>query len=400
MTKTDLKYFKIIAMMQSAISKSESYYDAIRSGLKIIVDNSLAEYAILWHLEDAVLHPYYWISPIDLTSSTLLADEGLIQGVLTGSKAAVLNSTEDASPELGKIMENLNAKSLVMTPFHFGSNDLGMIFFISTSDSFSNDDVNAFEILSLLTEMSMGESSHAFRQWQEKNTIMSCSSICKSFKNGDVVTNVLKGVNFDVFEGEFLCLLGESGCGKSTFLNIIGGLERADAGSFSFMGKEYQNASEDDLTEYRRKNIGFIFQSYNLMPNLTAKQNLDLIAELVDNPMSSAEALSLVGLSDKQNSYPSQLSGGQQQRVSIARALVKNPKLLMADEPTAALDYSTSLEVLQALSDVVKSGTTLIMVTHNEEIARMANRVVRFRNGKVYEVTVNNNPKPASELVW
>ncbi|MBQ0010093.1 MAG: ABC transporter ATP-binding protein [Ruminococcus sp.] len=248
--------------------------------------------------------------------------------------------------------------------------------------------------------MSLGESELLFRPWLEKKTLISCKSVCKSFKNGDIETTVLKGVSFDVFEGEFLCLLGESGCGKSTFLNIIGGLERADSGTIKFMDEEYQNASEEELTEFRRKNIGFVFQSYNLMPNLTSKQNLDLIGELVSNPMDSAEALNVVGLSEKMNSYPSQLSGGQQQRVSIARAIVKNPKVIMADEPTAALDYKTSIEVLQVFSDIVNNGTALIMVTHNEEITKMADRVIRFRDGKVYEVTINNDPKNASELVW
>ena len=154
------------------------------------------------------------------------------------------------------------------------------------------------------------------------------------------------------------------------------------------------------LTEYRRDNIGFIFQSYNLMPNLTAVQNLDLIGELVDDPMDADEALEIVKLSDRKRSYPSQLSGGQQQRVSIARALVKNPKVILADEPTAALDYATSIEVLSTLEEVIAQGTTLVMVTHNEEIARMANRVVRLRGGQLHEVTVNRHPVHATDLVW
>ncbi len=160
------------------------------------------------------------------------------------------------------------------------------------------------------------------------------------------------------------------------------------------------NATEAELTAYRRDNIGFIFQSYNLMPNLTAKENLDLIGELVDNPMDSVEALNMVGLGDKIHQHPSQLSGGQQQRISIARALVKRPGLIFADEPTAALDYTTSIEVLTVLENIVKNGTTLLMVTHNEEITRMANRVVRMRDGKSYEVTINHFPVKATELVW
>lgn len=401
MNKNDLKYFKLISLIQSTISKSESYYDAIRNGLKVIVGNSCADYAVVWYCENEVLHPYYWLSPIDLTSVSISAEESVIRDALVeGKTTAVLNYSQDAPDVITQKLQGIDIESLVVVPFNFSDEAKGVIFYISSETQFTDDDVSIFEILSILTEMSLGESQLTFKPWQEKKTVMRCHSVCKSFQNGELTTQVLKGVNLDVFEGEFLCLLGESGCGKSTFLNIIGGLDRADSGIYEFMGKEYQNASEEELTNYRRKNIGFVFQSYNLMPNLTSRQNLDLIGELVDDPMDSAEALKIVGLSDKANSYPSQLSGGQQQRVSIARAIVKKPKIIMADEPTAALDYHTSVEVLSAFSDVVKNGTTLIMVTHNEEITKMADRVVRFRDGKVYEVTINKAPKEASQLVW
>lgn len=394
MNKEDFKYYKTIAKIQSAITKSESYYEAIKSSIQVILDSSCAEYAVVWHCEKNVMRPYYWLSPVDLTNVTIPLGKSIISEALDENKTIAINVADKG------LLKGIDTKSLVITPFNFSNSDKGCIFFISPDFNFSDDDKNVLEILSMLLEMTMNESSFAFREWQKRNMVMSCKSICKSFESGDTEVRVLKGVNFDIFEGEFLCLLGESGCGKSTFLNIIGGLDRADSGTFEFMGKEYQDVSDSELTEYRRKNIGFIFQSYNLMPNLTSKQNLDLIGELVDNQMDSKEALNIVGLSDKINSYPSQLSGGQQQRVSIARALVKNPKIIMADEPTAALDYNTSIEVLQVLTDVVKRGTTLIMVTHNEEITKMADRVVRFRDGKVYEVTINNNPKSATELVW
>ena len=177
-------------------------------------------------------------------------------------------------------------------------------------------------------------------------------------------------------------------------------MDSATSGTFEYLGKDLSNASQQELTEFRRDNIGFIFQSYNLMPNLTSLQNLKLIGELVDDPMDADEALEVVGLSDRKKNYPSQMSGGQQQRVSIARALVKKPRVILADEPTAALDYATSIEVLQVLEEVVKSGTTMVMVTHNEEITRMADRVVRMRNGRMHEVTVNRHPARATDLVW
>lgn len=214
------------------------------------------------------------------------------------------------------------------------------------------------------------------------------------------MSHILKGVNLNIYEGEFVILLGESGCGKSTLLNIMGGLDKADEGQLIFKGKDLLNATEEELTAYRRDNLGFVFQSYNLMPNLNARENVDLIAEMVDNPMDSVEALNLVNLGNKLNSYPSALSGGQQQRIAIARALVKKPGIIMADEPTAALDYETSITVLEVFEEIKKLGTTLIMVTHNEEIAKMADRVIKLRNGRMYEVKRNIFPLKAKELIW
>ena len=234
----------------------------------------------------------------------------------------------------------------------------------------------------------------------EKEILISVKDVYKTYHTGEIDTPVLKGINFDVYKGEFICVLGESGSGKSTILNIIGGLVDADSGSIKFKGKEIINLSEKDLTLHRRDNIGYIFQNYNLLPNLTAKQNLDIIAELTDSPADSKEMLKSVGLGDKIQSYPSQLSGGQQQRVSIARALIKNPVLVLADEPTAALDCATSKEVLAVFETVVATGTTLIVVTHNENITKMANRIIRLRNGVVYETIVNENPIKAKDLEW
>lgn len=213
--------------------------------------------------------------------------------------------------------------------------------------------------------------------------------------------NALSDINLEVEENEFAILVGPSGCGKSTLLNIIGGMDRMTEGSLIVEGKDMSEPTEDELTEYRREYIGFIFQAYNLMPNLSAYENIEFIGEIADNPMDSGEALELVGLGDKANSMPSALSGGQMQRVSIARALVKNPKIILADEPTAALDYDTSIKVLKVIEDIVKKrNTTVLMVTHNPEIAKMANRVVKLRDGKISSIRVNLHPLSATDLVW
>ena len=234
----------------------------------------------------------------------------------------------------------------------------------------------------------------------QKDILISINDVYKTYHAGAIDTPVLKGISFDVYKGEFICILGESGSGKSTMLNIIGGLVNADSGSIKFNGKEIIALSEKDLTLHRRDNIGYIFQNYNRLPNLNAKQNLDIIAELTNSSADSEEMLELVGLGDKIKSYPSQLSGGQQQRVSIARALIKNPILVLADEPTAALDCATSKEVLEVFETVVKRGTTLVVVTHNENITKMANRIIRLRNGTVYETIENDNPIKAKDLEW
>ncbi len=382
MDKSALQYFKTIGKITSAIQKESTVDGALKAGIKIILDDIDVDYAIIWYVDekDNRLHPYYWICPEDLTSKSFALGEGIVGKTFESGLAVV-------------------EKDKVCTPFSIGNLNLGCVELIKKSGDLTDDEGEICQLLTLLMATQITENI-PMEDWQDRPVIMSVRNVKKEFVNGDIITKVLKGINFDVFEGEFLCFLGESGCGKSTILNIIGGMDKATEGTFSFMGDDFSNATEDELTKYRRDNIGFIFQSYNLMPNLTAKQNLELIGELVEDPMDSMEALKLVGLEDRANNYPSQLSGGQQQRISIARALIKKPKVIMADEPTAALDYATSIEVLETLEDVIASGTTLIMVTHNEEITRMANRVIRFRNGQVYEVTINNNPAKAKDLVW
>ena len=302
--------------------------------------------------------------------------------------------------EIDNDFKGINIKSYVCVPFSTKNENLGCIEFINTQRQFNEEDLDACEILSLQLAITLAQEDKLLEAKKPGEVILSARDIKKDFKNGDGISHVLKGVNLDVYKGEFLAILGESGCGKSTFLNIIGGMDQATSGSILFEGKELFNASQNELTKYRRDNIGFVFQSYNLMPNLTAKQNLDLIGELVENPLDSDDVLKMVGLYEKRNHYPSRLSGGQQQRISIARALVKNPKIIFADEPTAALDYLTSIEILEVLDKILKTGTTLIMVTHNEEITRMADRVVRFRNGYTYEISVNRHRAKPEELVW
>ena len=224
--------------------------------------------------------------------------------------------------------------------------------------------------------------------------------ITKVYPVKDNPVHALKGISLNFRKNEFVSILGPSGCGKTTTLNIIGGLDHYTDGDLVISGVSTKEYTDHDWDVYRNHKIGFIFQSYNLMPNLTALQNLRFIAELKKESEDPKKMLDWVGLSARYNNYPSQMSGGQQQRVSIARALVKKPKLILADEPTAALDYATGIEVLSVIEDVVRSGKSVLMVTHNEEITKMANRVIRMRGGLIDEVIVNRHPKKATDLVW
>lgn len=399
-----LKHYLIINEINIAITNAKTLHDALHNSLDIVVKECNVENVIVWYEDvkgDSILHPYYWICPFDITSKAHRINEGSVGRVYKNQKAEVYSSYSIGDDECtDNDFKELDIKSMVCVPLSNKYDRLGSLQFINEHHSFTDEEADTLQMLSMMIAIRIDENVKLSKLQEDKNIILSAHNITKSFKNGDVVTNVLKGVNLDVYEGEFVVVLGESGCGKSTFLNIIGGLDSADDGTFEYLGKDMSNASQDELTKYRRDNIGFIFQSYNLMPNLNAKQNLDLISELVKNPLDSKEVLDMVGLNDRQTNYPSELSGGQQQRVSIARSLVKNPHMIFADEPTAALDYETSITVLESLENVTSNGTTLIMVTHNTEIAKMADRVVRFRDGRVYEITRNNHPLKAKDLVW
>ena len=235
----------------------------------------------------------------------------------------------------------------------------------------------------------------------DQKTIASLRNVVKDYGKDDSLTHVLKKINLDIYENETMVILGESGSGKSTLLNILGGMTQLTSGRYELDGRDLSTPSEHELTAFRRSELGFIFQAYNLMPNLTARENVQIISELNSHPMDPDRALELVGLSTRANHLPSALSGGQQQRVAIAREIAKSPRMILADEPTAALDYDTSIEVLTVLQDVVRNQkTTLVIVTHNNEIAKMANRVVYLKDGRISGIRVNLSPLQASQLVW
>ena len=227
------------------------------------------------------------------------------------------------------------------------------------------------------------------------------NNLCKHYGDGEARVTVLNGIDTTVYKGEICVMLGPSGSGKSTFLNLIGGLEAADAGTIEVGDCALTSLKAGELGEYRRRELGFVFQFYNLVPDLTIRENIEVTAHLSKNPLPMDDLLRSLGLYEHRNKFPRQVSGGQQQRCAIGRALVKNPGLLLCDEPTGALDYKTSKEILQLMEEVNREyGCTIIIVTHNAEIAKMANRVLRLRDGKLVEDVVNESSLAAAELEW
>lgn len=226
-------------------------------------------------------------------------------------------------------------------------------------------------------------------------------NVMRVYGSGEAEVHALDGASFEVERGELAVILGSSGAGKTTTLNILGGMDAATSGRVVVDGRDVSAASEDELVEYRRADVGFVFQFYNLVPNLTALENVELAAQICPDSLDAAECLRKVGLGERMQNFPAQLSGGEQQRVSIARALAKNPKLLLCDEPTGALDYQTGKQVLQLLQDTCRrDGITVLIITHNSALAPMADRLIRFKSGRVTSMQRNPAPTPIAQIEW
>ena len=236
---------------------------------------------------------------------------------------------------------------------------------------------------------------------EERRSFLSIRDLRKSYGEGEARTEVLKGITTDIERGEICVLFGPSGSGKSTFLNMVGGLEPADSGSISVGGTDITNLSDRDLVEYRRRELGFVFQFYNLVPDLTVRENIEVCQYLSKDPLPIDDLLHSLGLWEHRGKFPNQVSGGQQQRCAIGRALVKNPSLLLCDEPTGALDYHTSKEILELMERVNREyGCTMVIVTHNDAIRHMSHHILRLRDGRLSEDTLNEHLMPARDLTW
>ena len=407
MIDSKIAYIKTMKQLNAVIPNVKNLEEGLQAGIDIVLENIGFEYAVTWHLDKSedneCLRSSYWVGDLNLTGVECPLEGNIAGRVFTNRSAEVHNDCRDGSVREGlDFLSDVDIRNIDCIPVAAGYDAIGCLMLINKADGsdISEDEHNVLDMFGMLLSMYCDDNDEIYKSMHKQSVLASMRDIHKDYKNGDTVTHVLRGVDVDIMEGEFLVLLGESGCGKSTLLNIIGGIDTATSGTFKFKGEDYSDPGQKVLTKYRKENIGFIFQSYNLMPNMTAYQNLKYIAELNRDSLDPDEALRLVRLDGKGSNYPSQMSGGQQQRVSIARALVKKPQMILADEPTAALDYETSIEVLQALEERVEAGMTLVMVTHNEEIAKMANRVIRMKSGVISSIKYNHHPAKATDLSW
>lgn len=385
----------------------ENLETALAGSLEILTKALKTEAGVIWlkDKESQTLVPMFQIGPIDLTNFEAEAGNSA-ENYVTQSGEAVLRNGENTDPGFqGSLLDQTGflAKNMICVPLNDLNEVIGCLEVVNRKDGsdFDQDELNLCKRLAALAALTIDEKGLEVHAGEKQDVLIRMRGIVKEFPSGDGVSRVLKGIDLDIYKGEFLVILGESGCGKSTLVNIMGGMDNLTDGTMEIDGKDFSHPTDKELTEYRRAYLGFVFQAYNLMPNLTAQENVQFIADLAEEPMESSEAIRKVGLEDRENNYPSALSGGQQQRVSIARAIVKKPKIIFADEPTAALDYQTSIEVLTVFEEIVNSrGTTVVMITHNPEIAKMANRIVKLKDGKVASIKKNLNPVKAAELVW
>ena len=406
MTK-EKKLAKATWQIMEQLLEVDSLEDALAGSLEIVVNTLNSEAGAIWLLDPRTdrLSPMFHIGPVDISNITV--ENGLgVEGLVTKTGKSIM--VEDAANDTrfdGTIFDDngLTTKTMICVPLNNLHEVIGCLQIVNKKDGslYTDAELQICERMAALAAITIEEKGLMVDLSEEKEILAVLKNVTKEFPSGDGVLQVLKGINLEIYKNEFVIILGESGCGKTTMMNIVGGMDSLTDGQLIIEGKDFSHPTEAELTKYRREYLGFIFQAYNLMPNLTAQENVQFIAELVPDPMPAADAIAKVKLTERANNYPGQLSGGQQQRVSIARALVKRPKLILADEPTAALDYTTSIEVLSVIEDIVKNqGTTVMMVTHNAEIAKMADRVVKVRGGKIASIKKNIHPLHAEELTW
>jgi len=402
-----LDYINVLFEITQAIQNKASLEEALAFSVKAAAQTVNVEMGTIWLYDrdktNQIVPAYVWKQNGNY-DFTVLPGEETAEKVIESGKAEIMMYLQDSEQE--KSVDQSLAyviRNMICVPLKSKQDTLGCIQLINKLDSvtFTDDDMELCENLASIAAIAIEERGLMVKSEEARKTLVSIRNLEKDFVTGKGILRVLKGISVDIYENEFVVILGASGSGKTTLLNIIGGMDTVTSGSIIVNGTDISGASESKLADYRRNEIGYVFQSYYLLPNLSAKENLKLIAEIAKDPLNTDKVLDMVAMRDRARNKPSQLSGGQQQRISIARAVVKNPKLILADEPTAALDFHTSIDVLEVFENIVNERlSTVILITHNTEIAKMADRVIKISDGMISDITVNMSPLKARELKW
>ena len=406
MGELNSKYIQAIWDVTDALQDESQMENGLSTTLDILASTVKCENGFAWiqNEKDKRLYVVACSGKNDVTGVSIEDDQGILGYVYNRQETVIIDdAAKDERFSTNKDEETgCVTNTMIAIPIRTKRGVYGCLQLINKEDgTFTEHDAMLGSNLAAIVAMDIEDKGYIVKTRVKSDPIISLRNIIKEFPSGEDVLRVLKGIDLDIYEGEFLVILGESGCGKTTMLNIIGGMDSLTDGTITVDGVDFSHPTDDELTVFRRDFIGFIFQSYNLMPNLSALENIEFVAENCVNPIDSRDALEMVKLTDRANNFPAQMSGGQQQRVSIARALVKNPRLILADEPTAALDFQTGQEVLEIVEDIVRNNKkTVVMITHNAEIAKMADRVVKLKNGMISSVRVNMQPVRAIDLSW
>lgn len=400
----DAIYVQTVWQIMEELRDANQLESALSGCLDILCKATSSPKGTMWMMDDQNGRVVCVIvsGTSDSTGESAGPGEGLVGEVSSTGASRVFAASEVNDLKIAGVdSPHISGKNLMCVPVKTPKHTLGCLLLTGKKDGYTEDELKMCENCCSVLALDIEDKGFTFRPFEDREPVLTVRNVIKEFPSGEEIHRILKGVDLDIYPGELVVVLGESGCGKSTLLNIIGGMDRMTDGQLLVEGRDMSNPTEQELTEYRREYVGFIFQAYNLMPNLSAYENIEFIAEISDEPMDSMDALRLVGLEDKADNLPAALSGGQMQRISIARALVKSPRIILADEPTAALDYDTSIKVLSVIEKISKENdTTVLMVTHNPEIAKMANRVIKLRDGKISSIRVNLHPLNATDLVW
>lgn len=399
------KVWQITSLLHGA----HNLIETLDAAMSQVMTNIGAESGTLWLLDEnqEALFPYIAHGPKiqSLQDMKLKKGEGMAGWVVEKRKAQIVYDAA-SDPRWAYRFDEATGyvtRSILCVPLLTVNTTLGCIQMINKRDGllFDDNDLELSQNLAALAAIALENRGLLIREAPDKKVLNRLEEATKNYLMGEVTVEALKATSIEVYEGELLVILGPSGSGKSTMLNLLGGMDKPTSGRILFEDKDLSHATEKEMTLYRRYEVGFVFQFYNLIPDLTAGENIALAAELVADPLSVDEVLGEVGLSHRKDHFPAQMSGGEQQRVAIARALVKRPSILLCDEPTGALDDNTGKAILRLLDNVARQGkSTVVIVTHNTAIAAMADRIFKMRSGNVVEVVKNPQPVPAERIEW